>query len=57
MRYLINFALSLMAIQAESIILKTLPHSNDIYRLAEAFGFENNTFIGRAEIRRSLSNK
>jgi hypothetical protein len=46
-----------MAIQAESIILKSLPHSNDIYRLAEAFGFENNTFIGRAEIRRSLSNK
>jgi len=46
-----------MAVQAESIILKTLPHSNDNYRLAEAFGFENNTFIGRAEIRRSLSNK
>ena len=57
MRHLINFALSLMAVQAESIILKTLPHSNDNYRLAEAFGFENNTFIGRAEIRRSLSDK
>jgi hypothetical protein len=57
MRHLINFALSSMAVQAESIILNTLPHSNDHYRLAEAFGFENNTFIGRAEIRRDFSNK
>jgi hypothetical protein len=57
MKHLLIFALSLMVIQAESIILKTLPHSNGNYRLAEAFGFENNTFIGRAEIRRSLSNK